>query len=118
VLAGVPAVLFGQKKKSSKAAAPYALIAGTIYRPPGLALPGAKITVTPETAPQDEVKVKRIQEVTNARGEFAIRVPPVPTRYRVDVKANGYQSVSRSVQVETEDRYELSIVLDPATSNK
>ena len=96
---------------------PYALIAGTIYRPPGFALPAAEIRIAAENAPP-EMKLKKIKELTDARGEFAVRVPPVPVRYRVDVSAKGYQPATRTVAVETEDRYDLSIVLEPVPSNR
>lgn len=116
--AGLVAACAGAWGADGKRPEPYALIAGTIYRPPGFALPGAEVTIVAESAPPAGVKSRKIKEITSSRGEFTVRVPPVPVRYRVDVTAKGYQPASRTVAVETEDRYDLSIVLDPVSSNK
>ena len=60
------------------------------------------------------VKLKKAEAVTDARGEFAVRVPAVPAKWRVDVKVNGYRPEQRSVSVEGEQRVDLSIILEPA----
>jgi hypothetical protein len=103
-------------KRKSEAAAPFALISGTVYRPPGFALPGAQVVVAPEQPEAGGAKLKKTEAVTNGRGEWAIRVPPVPAKWRVDVKSNGYRPEQRSVSVEGEQRLELSIILEPANS--
>ena len=88
-------------------------MAGTVYRDPGFALPGASVVVTPESGERDGVKFKKQETSTNNRGEFAVRVPAVPMGYRVDVKVNGFQAQNQTVQVEGEQRKELSFVLEP-----
>jgi Carboxypeptidase regulatory-like domain len=113
-----PAAFSAQKDKSKQASAPFALIAGTVYRPPGFALPSAKVVIAPETPEVNGVKLKKSEVVTNGRGEFAVRVPPVPAKWRVDVKSNGYRPEQRSVTVEGEQRFDLSIVLEPARESK
>ena len=52
--------------------------------------------------------------VTDARGEWVVRVPPVPAKWRVDVKIKGYRPEQRSVSVTGEQRIDLSIILEPA----
>lgn len=109
-----PAAFSQSKEKRKDAAAPFALIAGTVYRPPGFALPGAQVVIAPEQTEINGVKLKKAEAVTNARGEWALRVPPVPAKWRVDVKVNGYRPEQRLVSVEGEQRFDLSVVLEPA----
>ena len=110
-----PALFAADKndKRKSEASAPFALIAGTVYRPPGFALPGAQVVVAPEQPEAGGVKLKKADAVTNRRGEWAIRVPSVPAKWRVDVKINGYRPEQRSVSVDGEQRLDVSIVLEP-----
>jgi hypothetical protein len=100
------------KRKSASPAAPFALIAGTSFRPPGLSLPGAKVTIKPD-APVGDLKLKPAQADTDSRGEFAFRVPAVPMRWTVYVERKGYRPETRTVQVEGEQRVDLSILLEP-----
>ncbi len=86
------------------------MIAGTVFRPPGLALPDAEVTVTPK----EGEKPKKLKTVTNFRGEFAVRVPAVPMKYSVDVKAAGFKPDQKTVAIEGEQSRELSFLLDPA----
>lgn len=109
-----PLALPARKDKQKEAPAPFAVIAGTVYRPPGFALPGVQVRIVPEQADSGGVKLKKAEAVTNTRGEFALRVPPVPAKWRVDVQSSGYKPDQRSVSVEGEQRFDLSIVLEPS----
>jgi len=95
-----------------KSAAPYALVAGTVFREPGFALPSAEVTVVPNPAEgQAPVKIKKLEARSDARGEFAFRVPPVPMRYTIRVSAKGYQPEEKSVSVEGEQRADATFTL-------
>ena len=109
-----PGGLFAKKEKARDASAPFAMIAGTVYRPPGFAMPGAEVIITPEATESGGGKVKKVETVTDARGEWVVRVPPVPAKWRVDVKIKGYRPEQRSVSVTGEQRIDLSIILEPA----
>jgi hypothetical protein len=113
-----PAAFSAKKEKQKVAAAPFALIAGTVFRPPGFALPGAQVVIVPETPEVNGTKLKKVDAITNFRGEWALRVPPVPAKWRVDVKSSGYLPQQRIVGVEGEQRIDLSIVLEPARPPK
>jgi hypothetical protein len=115
-LAVCPALFAAEKnaKRKSEATAPFALIAGTVYRPPGFALPGAQVAVAPEQPEAGGIKLNKAEAVANRRGEWAVRVPSVPAKWRVDVKSYGYRPEQRSVSVDGEQRLELSIILEPA----
>jgi hypothetical protein len=113
-----PAAAGAKKEKSKATPAAFALIAGTVYRPPGFALPDVEVKVVPESSEAENVKLKKAEAITDARGEFAVRVPPVPAKWRVDVKVVGYRPEQRSVSVTGEQRVDLSIVLEPAGQPK
>lgn len=106
-----------KKEKPSTASEPYSLIAGTVYRPPGFAFPGAAVTLTPEQPSANGVKLKKASAITDARGEWALRVPPVPAQWRVDVKVDKYRPEQRSVSIIGEQRVDLSIILEPVKSS-
>jgi hypothetical protein len=99
--------------EEAKKNAPVAVIAGTVFRQPGFALPGAQVTIRPERDKEQGTKFKKSKIITNSRGEFAVRVPPVPMKYSVDVHANGYISQSKTVEIYGEQWKEISFLLDP-----
>jgi hypothetical protein len=111
VVCAEPAVVAEKKpKKPSEASQPYSVIFGTVFRPPGFALPGAEIEIVPEA----ETKSKKLKTTSDSRGEFALRVPPVPMKYKVDVKRSGYQPQEQSVAIEGEQQKALTFQLEPA----
>jgi hypothetical protein len=101
---------FAAKKKAPET---FAIIAGTTFRPPGFALPGSKVRIEPGSPRSGDIKLKAVESVTDSRGEFAVRVPPVPVEWTVRVQANGYQPQSRKVSISGEERVDLSFVLEP-----
>ncbi len=50
--------------------------------------------------------------VSDARGEFVVRVPPGPMHYNVTVHAKGYQSQRKTVSVEDQERVEVTFQLE------
>ncbi len=96
------------KKKVPEAAE--AVIGGTVFRPPGLALAGAEVVV----APQEGEKPKKLKTLTNSRGEFAVRVPAAPMKYSVEVKAEGFKPDRKTVDIQTDQRKDLSFLLETA----
>ena len=101
------------REKRKAAPAPTALIAGTIFRDTGLSLPGAAITLEEEAAPGTKSKAKKIRAISDARGEFAIRVPAAPMRYTFSVTADGFEASNKQVVIQGEERVDLSIQLSP-----
>ncbi len=117
------AALFGcvispakEKEKKSKLSDSWAVVAGTVFRTPGFALPGAEVTLDPDKDNPEHVKVKRQQAVSNSRGEYAFRVPATPLRYTVSVKANGFRSDSKQVQIQGDQRIDVFFQLEPEAS--
>jgi hypothetical protein len=76
-----------------------AVIAGTVFREPGFALPGAQITLSVKIAPQG-AKVPKLQKaVSDRRGEFAFRLPPLKAQYLVTVQAPGCVKQEKAVDL-------------------
>ena len=92
---------------------PFALIAGSVFRDTGFSLAGAELTVEPAPEAKAPSKFKRIKTVTDARGEFAVRVPSAPMRYTVSVKAHRYRLDKKEVSIQGEERVELFFRLEP-----
>jgi hypothetical protein len=105
----IPIAEAGKKKSAPDA---YALVSGTVFHEPGIALPGAEVFLIP-SPPQDAppVKIKRLQSVSDARGEFAFRVPPASMKYTVKVAAKGYKEEEKSVSIQGEERAEVTFML-------
>jgi Carboxypeptidase regulatory-like domain len=100
------------KKKPAPAA--YGLVAGTVFQPSGYALPDADVVLLPEPqANGPRVKLKKLETVSDARGEFVFRVPAENMRYTVKVSAKGYQAQQKSVTVEGEGRVDVTFQLEP-----
>jgi Carboxypeptidase regulatory-like domain len=97
-------------EKRKKPAAPQGVVAGTVFREPGFALPSAELTLVPEKAPP---KARKLKAVSDVRGEFAFHVPAEEARYTVSVKANGFESQEKSVVVTGEARVDLFFQLKP-----
>jgi hypothetical protein len=88
----------------------YATLSGSVFSDSGYALPDADISVVPQSQPD---KVKPMQAVSDARGEFVFRVPPGPAQYSITISAKGYKRQSKSVSVEDQERVEVTFQLEP-----
>ncbi len=107
--AGVSVSSAGKKPEKGKRG--YATIAGTVFRDPGFAFPGASIVLQPDTAGGTSVKVKRMKVVSDNRGEFAFRVPAAPMRYQLIASAQGYVAEERTVTISGEERQDIYFTL-------
>jgi hypothetical protein len=91
----------GDKKK---AAEPYFLVAGTVFQESGFSLPNADVVLIPDPPPDSpRPRIKKLQTVSDAHGEFAFRIPTVTMRYIVKVSAKGFRSDEKPVTVQGEE---------------
>lgn len=104
------ALLAGERPNSQGG---YAMIAGTVFRDPGFALPKAEVTVTMTAAADSVKRIKPQKALTDARGEFVLRVPPGPAEYKIAVKAEGFESVEEAVRIQTLERVDRYFTLKP-----
>lgn len=91
---------------------PHAVVAGTVFRENGFSLPGATVALAVKDATK---KSKKLQAVSDGRGEFAFRVPPGAATYVVKASLKGFQSVAKEASVSGDERVEVTLVL-PAES--
>lgn len=110
LLALLPAAA-ANKKNSAES---YALVGGTVFQDAGYALPNAEVTLIPNAQTGGaSVKLKKLEAISNSRGEFAFRVPPAAMQYTVKVAARGYRAAEKSVAVEGEAHIDVTFQLEP-----
>jgi len=98
--------------KSKRTAEPYGLVAGTVFQESGQVLRGAEITVRPDPEGKPSVKLRTATASSDARGEFAVRVPAFPMRYIVSVRAPGFRQQEKTAETSGEERVELFFRLE------
>jgi Carboxypeptidase regulatory-like domain len=109
----VAALLPTAAAKKKPALDTYAVISGSVFQESGYALPDAAVTLVAEPpSGSAAVKAQKMEEVSDARGEFIFRVPPGPMNYAIVVAAKGYQSLRKSVTVEGQERVEVTFQLE------
>ena len=96
----------------------YALVAGTVFRDSGFSLPNAEVTITVKTLPDGLKKFKPMKATSDARGEFAFRLPAAKAEYTVSARADGYQPAGKDVAVGGDERVEVYLELTPAGGGK
>jgi hypothetical protein len=117
VLADAAAVLmaawlasFSASAAPDKKPVPHATVAGTVFRDPGFALPGATVVLMRK----DDAKSKKLQEaVSNYRGEFAFQVPAVQGAYIVRASLKGFHPDEKEALISADERIEVTLVLVP-----
>ena len=99
---------------SAQNSAAYAVIAGTVFREDGFALPGARVTLIrkPESASKAR-KAKAQEMAANFRGEFAFRVPPEDAGYMVRASAKGFVSAEKELEMRDGNRLDVTLSLAP-----
>lgn len=102
--------LAGEKKPKVVS---YAVVAGTVFRDPGFALPGADVELTCTTPPEGVKSVKPQKMKSDARGEFGFRVPSGRASYKLAVKAQGFSSGEKTVEVSADERVDAYFTLKP-----
>jgi hypothetical protein len=110
LIAMIPAA---QAAKKSAEPDSYALVSGTVFRDSGFALPGATVTLTPDSSENiSSKKLKRLQAVCNFRGEFAFRIPPLNMHYTLRAAAKGYREQEKRIEVQGEGRVDVTLSLE------
>jgi hypothetical protein len=91
----------------------YAVISGSVYQESGYALPNAAASLVAESGSVDKAgKAQKMETVSDARGEFIFRVPPGPMKYDIVVAAKGYLNLRKTVNVEGQERVEVTFQLE------
>ncbi len=99
-------------KRKGPSLAEQFLIFGTVFEERGFALPGAEIAVR-----RAGEKKTRWRQYSDARGEFAVRVPP-GAEYDLTVKAKGYAEQTRKVDARKSAHEDTVFQMQPAPGGK
>ena len=103
----LPANARGQEKKAAS------VIAGTVFREPGFALPGAVVTLE-ELEPAAKGKRSKPQKVSSdAHGEFAFRLPPSETKFKLTAVAKGFTTQTKETAAVPGVRVDVFFELKP-----
>jgi hypothetical protein len=100
----------GKKQKAE----PSAVIAGTVFRDPGFAQPGASVILSRKGAPAKKLQ----QQISSPRGEFTFRVPPGPTTYLVTATLKGFQAAQQEIEIQGEEQINATLLLVPESKEK
>ncbi len=102
LLPGAGPSLAAKEKSHQK---PYALLAGSVFTVEGFALPGVAVSVKRKT----DAKAKW-RAVSDARGEFALRLPAESASYEVTTKSEEYENQTKAVEVAGRDNERVDVI--------
>jgi hypothetical protein len=88
-----------------------AFIRGSVFTAEGRSVPNAKIELS-RVLPDGSVK-KIDGRITNETGSFSFRLSPEVAKYRVTVKPNGGEPVSKDMEVDGAAIYRVALSLPP-----
>ncbi len=89
-----------------------AFLKGSVFSGSGRSLPGAKVELAKILG---DGSLKKIDgRITSETGAFVFRLTPEPTRYRITAKADGMQTASKDLDVDSAVVYRIAISLLPA----
>ena len=93
---------------------PDAVIAGTVFRDPGFAQPGASVVLALKSAP-----AKKLQhQISSPRGEFTFRVPAGPNSYVVTATLKGFQTAREQIEIQDQEQINATLLLVPESKQK
>ena len=115
LLAGVTSVAAKEQPR-------YALVYGSVFDDRGMAFRGARVVVTPLSPNRPGAAVvrgkPRWKAVSDARGEFAIRLPAGKGNYSIAVEAVGYGAPPQTVAMQSEERVDVLFRMEPVKERK
>jgi hypothetical protein len=88
-----------------------AFIRGSVFNDGGRSVPGVRVELF-RVASENAVD-KLDTRITSETGEFVFRVPPDAARYRVILKADGAESVSKDVEIDAAMVYRVALIYKP-----
>ena len=115
LLAAIALTALAAGAKDKQEQAPYALIFGTMFQESGLSLTGARIEIVPAGELQGARKFRRLEAVSDSRGEFAFRVPVEEMTYKLTARAAGYIPQEKTTQAAGEVRVDVFFRLEAAS---
>ena len=89
-----------------------AFIRGSVFNEAGRSVPGARVELA-RILDQNSTQ-KLDSRITGESGEFVFRLPPEAAKYRLTLKANGAQEISKDVEVDGAAVYRIALSIKPA----
>ncbi len=105
-------LLLGQAKQKAE---PYAVVAGTVFRDPGFAQPGAsrgtgaQKRACKETAASDQLA---------PQGAVRFRVPAGPNRFVVTATLKGFQTAREEFEIQGQEQINATLLLVPESKQR
>ena len=88
-----------------------AFIRGSVFNEGGRSVPGVRVELSKITSESSVDKLD--SRITGETGEFVFRVPPDSAKYRVTLKADKAETVSKDVEVDTALVYRVALTYKP-----
>ena len=88
-----------------------AFLSGSVFNAIGRSVPNAKVELAKIL--EDGTTKKIDGRVTTETGSFKFRLSPEPGKYRVSVKADGAEAVSKDVEIDGAAVYRVALSLPP-----
>jgi len=88
-----------------------AFLSGSVFNAVGRSVPNAKVELS--RVLEDGTTKKIDGRVTTETGSFKFRLSPEPGKYRVSVKAEGAEAVSKDVEIDGAAVYRVALSLPP-----
>ena len=93
---------------------PYGVIAGTVFRDPGFAQPGASVVLTLKSAPSKKLQ----HQISSPRGEFTFHVPATPNSYVITATLKGFQTAREEIEIQGQEQINATLLLVPESKQK
>jgi hypothetical protein len=88
-----------------------AFLSGSVFNAVGRSVPNAKVELAKVL--EDGTTKKIDARITTETGSFKFRLSPDPGKYRVSVKADGAEAVSKDVEIDGAAVYRVALSLPP-----
>lgn len=110
-------LLAGSTSLLAEEKAAYSVIAGTVFREPGFALPGAVVTLaaipTTEKTAERGKRIKPQKVLSDRHGEYAFRLPPTESKLQVTATAKGFVPQAKETTAAPGVRVDVFFELKP-----
>ena len=91
----------------------YSVIAGTVFREPGFALPGALVTLEAAGPTAKGKRFKAQKVVSDRHGEYGFRMPPSETKFKLTAAAKGFITQEKETLASPGVRVDVFFELKP-----
>lgn len=90
-----------------------AFLRGSVFDPVGRSVPGARVELA--RIETDGTAKKIDGRLTNETGQFVFRLTPDAAKYRVTVKMDGAETVSKEIEIDGAAVYRIALSLKPVS---